>query len=184
MAPSSDHDYSDGRKLGEWNTKYPPQARSCINTEACLLAIWLIVLILFSGLSLAAASSRSSTSIPIFSSDPQVLIIDWRLIAIFLCGGVGGATFSIKWLIHSAAKGIWHLDRRYWRMFVPLIGGIYACVVVTLFDSGFIGGNTSEANRNIASTAALAFLVGYFSDGVSGLLTNVANAVFGTLREK
>jgi hypothetical protein len=33
-------------------------------------------------------------------------------------------------------------------------------------------------------TAALAFLVGYFSDGVSGLLSNVANAVFGTLEKK
>ena len=69
-------------------------------------------------------------------------------------------------------------------MFVPLIGGIYACVVVTLFNSGLIGGHISEPNRSIASTAALVFLIGYFSDGVSGLLTNVANAVFGTLRDK
>ena len=97
---------------------------------------------------------------------------------------MGGVTFSIKWLIHSAARGSWHLDRRYWRMLVPLIGGVYACVVVTLFDSGFMSGHISEPNRSIASTSALAFLIGYFSDGVSGLLTNVANAVFGTLREK
>jgi hypothetical protein len=184
MAPSSGHDYSDGRKLWEWNTKYPSQARACINNEACLLAIWLIVFILLSGLSLAAASSLGSISIPLCSTKPQALIIDCRLIAIFFCGAVGGLTFSIKWLIHSAAKGSWHLDRRYWRMLVPLIGGVYACVVVTLFDSGLMGGHTSEPNTSIASTSTLAFLVGYFSDGVSGLLTNVANAVFGTLREK
>jgi hypothetical protein len=184
MAPSSGQDYSDGRKLWEWNTKYPPQARTCINNEACLLAISLIVLILLSGLSVAAASSLGSISIALWSSQPQTLIIDCRLIAIFLCGAVGGVTFSIKWLIHSAAKGSWHLDRRYWRILVPLVGGVYACVVVTLFDSGLMGAHTSEPNRSTASTAALAFLIGYFSDGVSGLLTNVANAVFGTLREK
>lgn len=97
---------------------------------------------------------------------------------------VGGATFSIKWLIHSTAKGGWHLDRRYWRYFVPLVGGIYACVVLTLFASGIIRGPGPEPSRDVASTAALAFLIGYFSDGVSGLLTNIANAVFGTLREK
>jgi hypothetical protein len=38
--------------------------------------------------------------------------------------------------------------------------------------------------REIAMTAAYAFLVGYFSDGVSGLLSNIANAVFGTLEKK
>ena len=160
--------------------KVSPQARGCINSEAGLLAIGLIVLILLSGLSLAAASSLGSISIPFCSSNPQALIIDCRLIAIFFCGALGGATFSSKWLIHSAAKGSWHLDRRYWRMFVPLIGGIYACVVVTLFNSGLIGGHISEPNRSIASTAALAFLIGYFSDGVSGLLTKM----FGTLRDK
>jgi len=36
----------------------------------------------------------------------------------------------------------------------------------------------------MAMTAASAFLIGYFSDGVSGLLSNIANAVFGTLEKK
>ncbi|PBC23170.1 hypothetical protein CK226_08330 [Mesorhizobium sp. WSM4311] len=117
------------------------------------------------------------------SAQPPILHVNFRLLAIYFVGGVGGVTFSIKWLVHSAAKCKWHLDRRYWRLFVPLVGGIYACVVLTLLDSGIIGSSSGQP-RAVAPSAALAFLVGYFSDGVSGLLSNVANAVFGTLEKK
>ncbi|MFD1330748.1 hypothetical protein ACFQ4O_01915 [Methylopila musalis] len=106
------------------------------------------------------------------------------MLAIFFTGCVGGTTFSIKWLIHSVAKGKWHLDRRYWRFLVPLIGGVYACVVMTLFGAGLFASQTAAQMGPMPTTASLAFLVGYFSDGVSGLLSNVANAVFGTLEKK
>lgn len=113
-----------------------------------------------------------------------VLNIDFRLLMIFCVGCLGGTTFSIKWLVHSAAKCKWHLDRRYWRFFVPLIGGVYACVVLTLLDGGVIGAHTASQPRPVGLTAAFSFLIGYFSDGVSGLLSNIANAVFGTLEKK
>jgi len=45
-------------------------------------------------------------------------------------------------------------------------------------------GHSADNARPLAVSAALAFLVGYFSDGVSGLLSNIANAVFGTLEKK
>jgi hypothetical protein len=109
--------------------------------------------------------------------------VEVRWLITFFVGCLGGTTFSVKWLVHSAAKSKWHLDRRYWRLFVPLIGGVYACVVLTLFDSGVVGTRGGQP-REIAMTAAYAFLVGYFSDGVSGLLSNIANAVFGTLEKK
>jgi hypothetical protein len=112
-----------------------------------------------------------------------VIRIDIRLLSIFFIGCLGGTTFSVKWLIHSAARSKWHLDRRYWRFFVPLIGGVYACVVLTLFDFGVLGSHGGQPPE-MAMTAAYAFLVGYFSDGVSGLLSNIANAVFGTLEKK
>jgi hypothetical protein len=56
-------------------------------------------------------------------------------------------------------------------------------VMLTLLDAGMFG-HGSDASRPLAVSAALAFLVGYFSDGVSGLLSNIANAVFGTLEKK
>jgi hypothetical protein len=110
--------------------------------------------------------------------------VSFRLLGIFFAGCVGGTTFSIKWLIHSVAKGKWHLDRRYWRLLVPAIGGVYACVVMTLFGAGMFSTQAVVQAGPMPITAALAFLVGYFSDGVSGLLSNVANAVFGTLEKK
>jgi hypothetical protein len=63
------------------------------------------------------------------------------------------------------------------------LGGVYACVVLTLLDNGVFGHQTASS-QPLTVSAALAFLVGYFSDGVSGLLSNIANAVFGTLEKK
>ncbi|RWX78576.1 hypothetical protein EPK99_08195 [Neorhizobium lilium] len=182
------NDYTDGRTLGEWESKYPTPARRCINQEAFFLAGLLIVLCCVSGLLLAL--SGQTVDMPLnsvaenASAKQNILHFDLKILTIFFVGCVGGTTFSIKWLIHSVAKLKWHLDRRYWRMFVPLIGGVYACVVLTLFDGGVIGVADGAHSRSMATTAALAFLVGYFSDGVSGLLSNIANAVFGTLEKK
>jgi hypothetical protein len=125
--------------------------------------------------------SHAAAALPLAE---RVLTIEFRLLAIFFVGCLGGTTFSIKWLVHSVAKCKWHFDRRYWRVFVPMIGGVYACVVLTLLDSGMIGAQPAGQPRSVALTTAFAFLIGYFSDGVSGLLSNVANAVFGTLERK
>lgn len=189
--------YTDDRKRWEWVSRYPAPARRGINFEAWLLSGMLALLLVLTGLGLGfagqtfqiplgslapgqpAAQDATATSV-----SPVSLSIDPRLLTVFFAGCVGGTTFSIKWLVHAAAKGRWHLDRRYWRLLVPLMGGVYACVVLTLSDAGFIAGQAVENTRPIAVTAAFAFLVGYFADGVSGLLSNIANAVFGTLEKK
>lgn len=187
--PTKPAEYTDGRLAGEWESKYPQAARRGINQEACFLACLLVILALVSGLFLGFSGQLLQLPIPWLAVSTvdgvtPVLTIDSRLLTIFFVGALGGTTFSIKWLVHSAAKCKWHLDRRYWRMFVPLIGGVYACVVLTLFNGGLIGAQSSPQPHSLATSAAFAFLVGYFSDGVSGLLSNIANAVFGTLEKK
>lgn len=174
----ANQDYTDSRKLWEWESRYPVKARTEMRIEACVLLTLLFVALLGSGASLGF----NGQSIALNVSGIQFWI-NFRLIAIFFVGILGGVTFSMKWLIHAVAKGKWHLDRRFWRLMVPAIGGVYACVVMTLFGAGMFGTQPSMQNP-LGSTAALAFLVGYFSDGVSGLLSNVANAVFGTLEKK
>jgi hypothetical protein len=186
-APIGTKDYTDGRAPWDWQTRFPREARRAINCEAWTLAAVLIVTLVLSALAIWLAQHEVNLPISLFSRSPESnsqMLLDFRLISVFLSGAVGGTTFSVKWLIHAVAKGSWHLDRRYWRLFVPLVGGVYACVVLTLFDVGMMGGQPPSTGRSIASTAALAFLVGYFSDGVSGLLSNVANAVFGTVKER
>ncbi len=177
----------DGRALGDWRSRYDHEPREQINFEAKTLLVFLVLGVIGSAVTLGFAGNKlmipgwglcsSECSAPGFS-------IDFNLVMAFAVGFVGGTTFSIKWLVHSVAKGKWHLDRRYWRFFVPLIGGVYACVVLTLMSNGFIGGGTDIQSGSNATVAAFAFLVGYFSDGVSGLLSNIANAVFGTLEKK
>jgi hypothetical protein len=174
-----EHDYTDGRKPWDWETRYPDQARTRMNTEAFVLVAMLVVAFLGAGICLGL--SGQATFIPMGHLS---IWVNFRYLSIFCVGVLGGVTFSIKWLIHSVAKGKWHRDRRYWRLMVPAIGGVYACVVMTLFGSGMFGGAGGGQASSPTSIAALAFLVGYFSDGVSGLLSNVANAVFGTLEKK
>lgn len=176
---NSDHDYTDGRAPWDWESKYPKEARGKINFEAAILGFILVAALLATGICLGRAGSTSNMDF-----GAGTVSVSWRLLAIFFTGLLGGVTFSIKWLIHSVAKGKWHLDRRYWRFLVPVIGGVYACVVLTLFGAGWFGTQPGSEAGPMANTAALAFLVGYFSDGVSGLLSNVANAVFGTLEKK
>ena len=174
-----DHDYTDGRIAWDWTSRFPEGARRRMNTEAATLVAMLVVALLGAGACLGLAGQPVNIDFGFAK-----LWISFRLLAIFFTGCVGGVTFSMKWLIHSVAKGKWHIDRRYWRLMVPMIGGVYACVVMTLFGSGLFAAQPTEQSTAMASTAALAFLVGYFSDGVSGLLSNVANAVFGTLEKK
>jgi hypothetical protein len=181
--PGKATDYTDGRAPYDWQSKFPAEARKHICCEARILAITLLVLICLTTIALVFSGAIYPVALPTLG--PNVTAnIDPRMIVLFLCGAVGGTTFSIKWLIHAVAKGSWHLDRQLWRLFVPLVGGVYACAVLTLLDSGMILGHAGDASRGTASSASMAFLIGYFSDGVSGLLTNIANAVFGTIREK
>lgn len=187
-------EYTDDRRPWEWQSKYPPEAHAEIKLEAWVLAVLLLFLIFLSTFFLGlsdqsldirlAGSAAPETASTTASTKPLTFTVDFRFVAIFFVGAVGGVTFSIKWLVHAVATGRWHLDRRYWRLLIPGVAGVYACVVLILVDAGLIGGQPVEQPRAIALAAAFAFLVGYFSDGVSGLLSNIANAVFGTLEKK
>ncbi len=184
----------DARPLGQWKTQYP-DARKAINLEAWLLVGYLIVS--FSAacyfISLTDQEVLLERCGGLFSycaedDSPALLFsVKFHYIAIFFVGMLGSVTYSIKWLVHSVAKSLWHLDRRYWRLMTPLVGGIYANVVLTFFGGGLpLAIVVSEQNSQVSEWApslAMAFLIGYFSDGVSGLLTKIANVIFGTIEK-
>lgn len=176
-------EYTDGRKPWEWKSKFPSEARKEIRVEAIILVVGLVVCVALSGGFLALGDQVVQFSTGPVSS-PLTFTLDAKLLALFFTGCVGGITFSIKWLVHAAATGKWHQDRRYWRLLIPWLGGVYALAVLALASGGYVGGQTSDPARFAAASPALAFLIGYFSDGVSGLLSNIANAVFGTLEKK
>lgn len=184
-------EYTDQRPLWNWKSKYDTDAHIEMKWEGLLLFKFLAAFLVLSGISLIFSGNTVSWQMWAAKGDggalknATTLSINFSIICVYFVGCVGGTMFSIKWLIHSVATGRWHLDRRYWRLLTPFMGGVYACVVLTLFDAGFFPSSQSaDSARATAPMAALAFLIGYFSDGVSGLLSNIANAVFGTIEKK
>jgi hypothetical protein len=181
--------YTDGRKPYDWKSKYDPEARVEIAYEERRLLTYLGMALTLAAFSLMLSGQAIQIPVPFNAvsseGNPQqlMLTISCHILAVFCVGWVGGTTFALKWLVHACAAGKWHLDRRPWRLIVPLLGGVYSSVMLTLLDAGMFGHGT-DASRPLAVSAALAFLVGYFSDGVSGLLSNIANAAFGTLEKK
>lgn len=176
-------EYTDGRKLWEWESKFPKEARKEIRVEAIVLVCGFFLSIVLAGFALALGDQVAKVNVG-SQTEPLLLSLHAKIFALFFTGCVGGITFSIKWLVHSAATGKWHQDRRYWRLLIPWLGGVYALAILGLANGGYVGAQTSNPSNFAAASPALAFLVGYFSDGVSGLLSNVANAVFGTLEKK
>lgn len=180
----------DDRPLWEWKSKYPDDARKEICYEEKRLLTYLAISLVLTAFALSLSGQLIAINLPLSavsaidgSTQPLTMTVSSHIVAIFFIGCLGGTTFSIKWLVHACAKGKWHLDRRPWRLNTPLLGGAYACVVLPLLDGGLFG-HEVDVSHSFALSAALAFLVGYFSDAVSGLLSNVANAVFGTLEKK
>ena len=181
MKPTDEGDteLSDGRMPWDWESRYPNNAQRQVKCEAIGLGIALVITLMLAGLFLGLNGQHTSIDIRELN-----FRIQFQLLATFFTGCVGGVTFSIKWLVHAVAKGRWHQDRQYWRFMVPMVGGVYACVVLALWDIGLIPTQSSQGIKTIHMIAPMAFLVGYFSDGVSGLLSNIANAVFGTVKKK
>jgi hypothetical protein len=102
----------------------------------------------------------------------------------WLGGTLGGTLFDAKWLYHSVAKKLWHLDRRLWRLFTPHISGGLAFAVIALVSSGLFRIFDHTATNSNALVVGLSFLVGYFSDSAIAKLTEIAETLFGTTRGK
>jgi len=98
----------------------------------------------------------------------------------FLGGLLGGTLFDLKWLYHSVAKGKWHQDRRYWRLFTPFISAGLSFALVLLASSGLVPLLDDQGIRDSsAMTMGLGFLVGYFSDNTIAAMARLSDRLFG-----
>ena len=168
---------TDGRQLLDWQSRYTDSAaRKAIQGEAFYLAaiffgVPLLVVVLW--------LEYPKNWLCITDEKYQMLFV-YSLA--WLGGTFGGTMFDIKWLYHSVAKQIWHLDRRLWRVFTPHISGGLAFVVVALISSGLLRVFDRCATESKSLVFGLAFLVGYFSDNSIGKLAEVAGTIFGSVR--
>lgn len=164
---SKQDDILDGRKRWSWESMYPDDAKILIRCEAYVLLLGLIIVVI----SLIFTLGFDQKTV-----NKYHITVDLQLVSIFFVGCMGGVAYSMKWLMHSVAKGMWHSDRRLWRYFSPILAGVYTMAV---FHIGFFAwANTTNIDME---TYGIAFLIGYFGDGISAALTNVARAILGTV---
>src|SRR5262249_33726874 len=126
-------DPTDNRGLLDWHSKYiNPEARREIRREA----VYLAVLLFFSPLAMLLLWLDLPQKLLALPQAKHGAILTYGLA--WSAGTLGGTLFSLKWLYHSVARQLWHLDRRLWRLFTPHISGGLAFAVTTLMASGLL----------------------------------------------
>jgi len=172
-------DPTDGRELLDWRSKYTePGAQRAIRFEACYLAVLLFgvpitIVILWLGQSKHWLGLSDEQYKPFL-----------RYGLAWVGGVLGGTLFDVKWLYHSVARQLWHLDRRLWRLFTPHISGGLAFVVVALISSGVMRVFDRQAVESPSLVVGISFMVGYFSDSAIAKLSEVSDTLFGASRAK
>jgi hypothetical protein len=161
-------DPTDGRKVGDWQTRYPTKAQKTIILEAIYLGVilFLIPVILLLFISLKGINFFDNAVIRKYT-------FAW------LGGTFGGVLFSLKWLYHSVAKNIWNEDRRLWRLITPHLSGGFSFAMVVLISSNLINVFNPDALNKLGTIFGIGFLTGYFSDYAIGKFSDVAKTLFG-----
>jgi hypothetical protein len=172
-------DPTDNRDLYDWKSRYDdPVAKKEIRREAIYLGILLfglpLVMVFF-----WLDYPKSFLHIRDEKYSPLV-----KYVFAWSAGSLGGVLFDLKWLYHTVARGLWHLDRRLWRIFTPHISGGLSFFVLALVSSGGFRIFDRRATGSYALVIGFGFLVGYFSDSAIAKLSEVADTLFGTIRSK
>ncbi|MDN4639929.1 hypothetical protein QCD70_06720 [Agreia sp. PsM10] len=170
---------TDERKLGDWRSRYwEKSARRAIQIEAAF--VWLCLSGTIAGILFAA----------IISTMPDQIVPSqtWESLSPFvlsyLGGLLGGTLFSMKWLYHTVAKGLWNRDRRLWRIFTPFLSGGASLTVILLCASGAIPLFGPELVRTNVGALGLSVVFGYFSDRAFSSLERVAEDNLGLARKR
>lgn len=166
-------DLTDGRKMFDWKSRYPDEAKRQIRWEAAS------VIVLLFATPIALFLVWQGCPRDWLGLSPERYPTCARYAYAWLGGMLGGTLFDLKWLYHSVAKGLWHAERRLWRMLIPHVSGGLAFAVILLISSGLFKIFAVDELSRPPVVVGIGFLVGYFSDSAIGKLTEVANTIFG-----
>ena len=170
-------DPTDGREYYEYQSKYPPCTRIQIFLEAFYLALILILgfyllIWIFSGTLVLYHSTLGFNDL-----NPELR----KLITFNVAGFIGGSMFGLKYLYHVTARGLWHEDRRIWRVFSPWLAAALATMIGILIDGGFVDIANGQSDKNPYSTyTSVGFIAGYFADTALAKLQEIATVIFGS----
>lgn len=167
-------DYTDNREPFDWEPKYPQAARVQIRWEAVYVAgMLLLVPTLLFALWMAWPNLLLKLTVERYAT---LTLYGYA----WLGGSLGGTLFDLKWLYHSVGKGMWHVERRLWRILIPHISGGHAFAVIVLISSGIFRIFDAATLSRPPAVVGIGFLVGYFSDSAIGKLNEIANTLFGS----
>ena len=176
-------DPTDDRRFGDWRTRYCDEAQKHIRLEAIYLGVHLggvLVAVFLLSIFFDRGSGPVAGSTP--AADP-VAGFGWlQILHAWLGGILGGAVFSIKWLMHAVAKNLWNVDRKLWRLFTPHISGALCFAFVALMASGLVVIIDKKTLSSPLVCFGIGFLIGYFSDNAIGKLTELAQTLFGATK--
>lgn len=181
-----DDDLSDGRKGGEWKTRYSWTAWLQIILELIFLAglSFFAFRCLLDGITIKDESHIEEGYVYSSLLDVHIVEESMKWVALILAGFIGGIIFDLKWLYHSVAKGIWNRDRILWRIIVPFNSSIVSLFTGFLIVSGIVPFLDNRSFDSIYALLGFGFIFGYFSDNILAALQNFARHIFGTLEDK
>lgn len=169
-------DLTDGRDKGDWHSRYDEFAQIQIKKERNYLLVVLLggfVLTFLLGLYFDSC---------LFSSMYCFDNVKYYIFS-FFGGTLGGAIFSLKWLVHSVAKNTWNMDRHLWRIMTPILSSAIALLFFVLLNTDIFTIETAKCS-SIYKAYGIGALVGYFSDNAIGKLTEIAQVLFGSSNAK
>lgn len=169
--PFAPREPTDNRNVGDWRSRYA-ESEVCkkIRFEACYLAV----------ISVACPLLMVALFVRWLQPNTGIDIKRWDALAYWgyswLGGMLGGALFSMKWMYHTVARGIWNADRRLWRLFTPLLSAGVAVMVIALSYAGVWPEFGIDVVRSGAGAVGVSLLVGYFADHTISRLAAHAGA--------
>ena len=167
---------TDGRNKYEWSSRYPADALRVIRCEALILAVVFIGSLALLFLTWCGVLD----SIIAYCCNTSASTVFQKYCYFSFSGLLAGATFSMKYLYHAVARGLWHLDRQLWRFLSPLISMGVAFIVGTLIHANMLGSTTPTPIVSSPAAISIGFIAGYFSDSAIAKMYEIANVIFGT----
>lgn len=175
-----DYINDDDRRQYEWKSHYPPEVVRRIRWEAAYVSLVFISALL--GILFTWRGDVLRLLVLDCAKCDHIAGVN-RYAYVFFSGLLGGSLFSLKYLYKVAAHGWWHQDRGLWRALSPWLSAGLAFAVGALSAAGLFGFDVDK-NHGAASFVSLGFIVGYFADGASRKMQEVADVMFGHPKAK